>query len=128
MSAKLELRGFDDLIRDLTALPATLNHGADPILLRYARQAEAQLVAAYPVVTGALRGGVKIVERTARGVATLYTLVSSAPHAHLFEFGTARTTPRATFLPITERDRRAATAAVSDLVRDQGLTVHGDRT
>jgi len=128
MSAKLELRGFDDLLRDLAALPATLNQGADPILLRHARQAEARVLAAYPIVTGALRAGVKIVERTARGVATLYTLVSSAPHAHLYEFGTARTTPRATFLPITERDRRAATAAVSEMVRAQGITVGGDRT
>jgi len=128
MPNKIELRGFDDLIRDLTALPVKLQHGADPILLRYARVSEARLTAAYPVVTGALRAGVKIVERTARGVASLYTLVSSAPHAHLYEFGTARTTPRATFLPITEHDRRAATAAVAELVRAEGITVGGDRT
>jgi hypothetical protein len=125
---KLELRGFDELKRELAALPVKLQHDADPILLRYARQAEARVLAEYPIVTGALRAGVKIVERTARGVATLYTLVSSAPHAHLYEFGTARTAPRATFLPITERDRRAATVEVAELVRAEGITVGGDRT
>jgi hypothetical protein len=128
MSAKLELRGFDDLVRDLAALPVTLQHGADPILLRHARASAARVQGAYPIVTGALRAGVKIVERTARGVATLYTLVSSAPHAHLYEFGTARTAPRATFLPITERDRRAATVDVAALVRAEGITVAGERT
>jgi hypothetical protein len=128
MPNRLELRGFDDLKRELAALPVKLQHDADPILLRSARQSEAQLTAAYPVVTGALRAGVKIVERVARGVATLYTLVSSAPHAHLYEFGTAHTAPRATFLPITERDRRAATVAVAELVRAEGLQVSGDRT
>jgi hypothetical protein len=128
MSAKIELGGFDDLLRDLVALPVKLQHGADPILLRHARASQARVQGAYPVVTGNLRGGVKIVERTARGVATLYTLVSSSPHAHLYEFGTARTTPRATFLPITEHDRRAATADVAELVRAEGITVGGDHT
>jgi hypothetical protein len=106
----------------------TLQRNADTVLLRAARQSEARVREAYPVVTGALRAGVKIVERVSRRVATYYTLVSSAPHAHLYEFGTARQAPRATFLPITERDRLAAVIAVADLVRAEGIQVGGDRT
>lgn len=127
MANRLELRGFDELKRDLAALPSQLRRESDPILLTWARRSSAELVAAYPVVTGGLRAGVKIVDRVARGVATLYTLVSSSPHAHLYEFGTRRQAPRATFLPITERDRRASTVAVAELVRAQGLTVSGER-
>lgn len=127
MSAKMEFKGFDELVAQFAALPVKLQHDADPILLRHARRSETRLKDAYPVVTGNLRNGVKIVERTARGVATLYTLTSGSPHAHLYEFGTAHTAPRATFLPITEGDRRDATIAVAALVRAEGLTVDGDR-
>lgn len=125
MSAKLELRGLDELKAYFAQFAAKLQHDADPILLRAARRSEAQLLEAYPVVTGALRAGVKIVERVNRRRVTFYTLVSSAPHAHLYEFGTVRQPARATFLPITERDRRAATVAIADLVRAEGLAVTG---
>lgn len=128
MPNRLELRGFTELQRELAVLPRRLDAAADPVLLRYARRAAEQVRAAYPVVTGNLRAGVEILARTARGVATLYTLVSSSPHAHLYEFGTARTAPRATFLPITETERHDAVRAVADLVRAEGLTVAGDRT
>jgi hypothetical protein len=124
----MELKGFDDLLRELATLPSTLRAASDPILLRHARVGESQLKAAYPVVTGNLRDGVQIEERVARGVAVLYTLRSGSPHAHLYEFGTAHTAPKATFLPITERERRAATVAVAEIVRAEGLTVEGQRT
>lgn len=127
MPTKLVLSGFDELERELAALPVKLRDEADPILLRYARQAEAEVTAAYPFVTGALIAGVKIVERVARGVAALYTLATTAPHAHLYEFGTSHSRPHPTFLPITERERRASTVAVADLVRAEGLQVTGDR-
>lgn len=128
MPVRMELKGFDELLRELETLPATLRAASDPILLRHARVGEAQVKAAYPVVTGNLRDGVTIEERVARGVAVLYTLRSGSPHAHLYEFGTAHTAPKATFLPITDRERRAATVAVADVVRAEGLTVGGDKT
>jgi HK97 gp10 family phage protein len=127
VSAKLELRGFDELKAYFAQFATKLQQDADPILLRAARQSEAQLLEAYPVVTGALRAGVKIVERRTRRGVTFYRLVSSAYHAHLYEFGTKRQPPRATFLPITERDRRAATVAIANLVRAEGLAVTGDK-
>jgi Bacteriophage HK97-gp10, putative tail-component len=127
MPNKLVLTGFDELKAELKALPQAVKRDSAPILLRYARAAQTELINAYPRITGELRAGVRIVERTARGVATLYTLVTSAWYAHIFEFGSAHQRPRATFLPISERDRRASVVAVADMVEAKGLVVRGAR-
>jgi hypothetical protein len=112
---------------DLAAFPTTAKADATPIMLAHARRAHAAVKAAYPVVTGALRDGVRILERVPRGIAVLYTVVTSAPHAHIYEFGSVRTRPTATFLPITERERRASVAAVAGMVEGHGLEVRGAR-
>lgn len=125
MPNKLVLGGFEELRAELVKLPDELNRDADPILIRYARATESEVVAAYPRVTGKLREGVRIVERVARGLATLYTLVTSAPYAHIFEFGSVHQRPRATFLPITETGRRQAVTAVVAMVESKGLVVRG---
>jgi hypothetical protein len=122
MPFKLELKGFDELRRELATLPETLKRESAPIESSHASAAMAEVVAAYPMVTGQLRAGVRIVERVAHGVATLFTLVTSAPYAHIFEFGSVRQRPRATFLPITERARRQSTAAVAAMVEATGPT------
>jgi hypothetical protein len=127
MPNRLQLQGFRELRDELAALPTSSRDDAAPILLAHARRAQTAVKAAYPVVTGALRDGVRIVERAARGIAALYTLTTSAPHAHLYEFGTARTGPKATFLPITERERRATVAAVATMIEGKGLQVRGSR-
>lgn len=127
MPNKLVLGGFDELRAELAALPEASKRDAAPILLRRARLAEAELIDEYPSITGGLRAGVRIVERAARGVASLYTLVTSAPYAHIFEFGSSRQRPRATFLPISERERRAAVEVVADMIEEKGLVVRGSR-
>jgi len=128
MANQLRLSGVRELRAELAALPTDLRSGAIPILLASARRTVGLVVAAYPEVTGALKAGVKLIPRDARGVAALFTVATTAPHAHLIEFGTARTRPRAIFLPITERERRAAVSAVVALVETTGLDVTGDRT
>lgn len=127
MPVRMDLRGFDELKAELAALPYALKREAAPIELQHALAAQADVVAAYPSVTGELRAGVKVVERTARGVATLYTLATTAPYAHIYEFGSVHQRPRATFLPITERARRASVGVVSDLVEAHGLVVRVTR-
>ena len=124
---KLELRGFDTLNAGFRALPSDLKRESDPILGGRARRAQAALQAAYPEITGGLRAGVRVVERAARGVASLFTLVSGAPYAHIYEFGSYRQPPRATFLPISETERRESVVDVSAMVESHGLTVRGDR-
>lgn len=127
MPNKLVLNGFKELQSELKSLPQDAKRESAPILLRYARTAQSQVVGAYPRVTGELRAGVRIVERVARGVATLFTLVTSAPYAHIFEFGSVHQRPRATFLPISERERRAGVTAVAAMVESKGLVVRGAR-
>lgn len=127
MPTQMVFTGLDELRRDLASLPDTLKRESAPIESSYASAALAEVVAAYPSVTGQLRAGVRIVERVAHGVATLFTLVTSSPIAHIYEFGSVHQRPRATFLPITERARRESSAAVADLVESQGLVVTGKR-
>jgi hypothetical protein len=127
MPAQMILKGFDELRAQLAALPETLKRESAPIELAHATAAQAEVVAAYPDVTGELRAGVKVVARAAHGVATLYTLATTAAYAHIYEFGSVHQRPRPTFLPITERGRRDATAAVADLVEAQGLVVGAKR-
>lgn len=127
MPVRMDLRGFDELKAQLAALPEMLKRESAPIELQHATAALAEVVAAYPEVTGELRAGVTVVERTPHGVATLYTLATTAPYAHIYEFGSVHQRPRPTFLPITERGRRDATAAVADLVEAQGFVVGGKR-
>ena len=127
MPNQLKLTGFDELRRQLVALPKESVKDADPILLKWARLAQAEVVAAYPQVTGQLRQGVKLIPRVARGMAALWTVATTAPYAHIYEFGSARQAGKATFLPITERDRRASVIDVAATVEAKGLKVSGAR-
>ena len=127
MANKLVLRGFRELADDLAALPDDAKAEATPILLARARRAETAVKNAYAVVTGALREGVRIRPRVARGIAVLFTLETTAPHAHIYEFGSARTRPHPVFLPVTERERRAAVVDVAAMVETKGLQVRGAR-
>lgn len=128
MGNRLRLSGFRELRDELATLPDAARDRAAPIEADHARRAQAAVIAEYPHVTGALRAGVHIVARHTRSpVAVLYTLTTSAPHAHLYEFGTVHTRPHAVFLPITERERRASVVAVSRMVESLGLKVSGAR-
>lgn len=125
MPNELQITGLTELQQQLATLPAELQSQAAPILAAAAQRAVDEVKAAYPMITGALKAGVTVIARVPRGVAALFTVRSAAPYAHIYEFGGARQRPRATFLPITGRDRRAATAAVVGLVTAAGLTVGG---
>ena len=127
MASDLKLSGFDDLLAELAALPTAARDESKPLLVAHARRAQAAIVAGYPEITGRLRAGVQIIERAARGAAAIYSLVSSAPYAHIVEFGSARTRPRANFLPVSSGEQRASVVAVAGIVESKGLTVRGAR-
>ena len=127
MGNKLQLRGFSELRDELAALPASSTRKADPILSGHANRAALAIKGAYPSVTGALRAGVHVVHDTGAALVARYRLRSTAVHAHLFEFGTSTTRPRATFLPIAEREQRAGVVAVAAMIEAEGLTVTGER-
>lgn len=125
MANQLNLDGFTELQQQLATLPTDLQGQAAPILGAAAQRAVDEIKAAYPEVTGALRAGVSVVARVPRGIAAIFTVLSSAYYAHIFEFGGKRQRPRATFLPITDRGRRASVDDVAALVTTAGLTVTG---
>ena len=71
-----------------------------------AEQTAEDLRAAYPVVTGELRGSVRVVRPRRPRVARVVTEIEvTARHAEFFEFGTVYTPPRPTFVPIARRGR-----------------------
>lgn len=127
MASELRLGGFEELRAELEALPRTLQGDADPILSRAAKAAQATVRGMYPSVTGTLRNGVTVFQRVGRGIASIWAVRTSAPYAHIYEFGSARQRPHATFLPVTTRDRRAAVVVVAKMVEGHGLQVQGER-
>lgn len=126
MAMRMILGGFDELQKELAALPETARAGSAAIEQRYAQATQAEVKAAYPIITGNLRAGVKVTEKQPEGkLAVDLELASSAPHAHLYEYGSAHQPPRATFQPIAERGQREATGAVISYVEGLGLKVRG---
>jgi len=123
MPNQLRLSGFVELKRELGTFAPDARDATRPILAARATDARDELVAAYPSITGALRAGVALIPRIGRGIAAVITLRSGSDHAHLYEFGTVHAGPHATFLPITERARRASTDDVVDYVEGQGIKV-----
>jgi hypothetical protein len=135
MKATLTLTGVDDLRRALRALPRHLASDAAGLLIAAGGEAVAAMKAAYPRRTGNLRDKVWF-EVIGHGLATRVEVKNTAPHAHLFEYGTQarHTNLGATrgampaghvFWPIFDRWDRNATQAVIDLVRASGITVRG---
>lgn len=87
MSARVIFEGLDELRDELKRLPAELNREARDQVIATAEATAAELRAAYPEKTGNLRRGVKVkIEETP--TSTIAKVISSAPHAHLWEFGT----------------------------------------
>lgn len=80
--------GLDELRRQLKALPADLAHEARENVVEAAESAAAALRQAYPPgPTGRLRRGVKVTVKQTEAT-VVATLKSTAPEAHLWEWGT----------------------------------------
>lgn len=80
--------GLDELRRQLKALPADLAHEAREHVIEAAESAATALRQVYPPgPTGRLRRGVKVTVKQTEA-AVVATLKSTAPEAHLWEWGT----------------------------------------
>jgi hypothetical protein len=132
----LQWSGLDELRKTLATLPATLQPEIDALVRYHARAAEGALLAAYPSVSGALRRGVRLESRQARGGAAAI-LVSRAPHAWIYERGTRpRQTkqgwPRGaapahnTFFRTVEPQGQRLYADLTSLLERRGFEVHDD--
>ena len=82
--------GLDRLRQQLSTIPGELADDAVPIIQAAAEQAAEKIKQAYPAVDGDLRRGVKVRGLRREGAAVSIAVVSTAPHAHLFEYGTVR--------------------------------------
>ena len=127
MSAKLTLGGVDELLAELARLAPDLTTEAVALQQTIAHQTAAAIRAAYPSVTGTLRGSVQVDRLSSTSPARVFTSVTvTAPYAHFVEFGTATTTPTPAFVPLTRIGREQFTQAVIARVKARGLVVGGD--
>ena len=133
MSVSLRFDGMAELRAALRNLPADLAAEGVEIIMARGEEATAEIIAEYPTWTGNLRKGVKLTRRPSPfgGVAIVK---SSAPHAHLFEYGTqARHNSFGAnrgfmpagniFAPIMMRVRRAMVDDLIGLLKRAGLEV-----
>ena len=88
---RLQWSGMDELRKTLATIPATMQPDVQALVLFHARGAENALRRWYPQgPTGNLRRGVRLESKpTGRGFGTAAVLVSKAPHAWIYENGTA---------------------------------------
>lgn len=131
---RLRLDGLDDLRAALRKLPADLTQEASGIVTSTAEDAAAEIVSNYPVVTGALKRGVRVAKVTSGFIAGA-SVKNTAPHAYIFEHGsqTRKTRsgtpnpmpPGRVFIPIVVRKRRAMNGRLIALVRREGFEVSG---
>ena len=82
---------FLSLLRaQLSAMPGALADEAVPIIQSTADQAAETIRQQYPVSEGVLRRSVRVRGLRRKGASVSIAVVSTAQHAHLFEYGTVR--------------------------------------
>jgi len=152
MSATLQLVGLEALKIALWKIPIELTELADAITTEAAESAAAELRAAYPIGPGKadgsydggnLRKGVRVTDATRSRIrlqaqfSTGKVVRSNAPHAYLFETGTAvRYTKKDApprhrgfmpganiFVPLMQRRRRDMDQDLIALIEQVGLDV-----
>ena len=139
-ATRLEIHGLPEFYAALRQLtPALAAEGGD-VLVREATAGADHIRAAYPqagtvyegkrsrryVRTGGLAAKVRVDQvETSRAGASV-RVVSGAPHAHLYEFGTARGgRPHPTFVPEIQRARKRVRAGQVALLERAGFDVTG---
>ena len=129
--------GLQEYKAALRALPEELKDEAFDIVLGASQAAMREIYNRYPVgPTGNLRKGLRILVDLGRStrLGVFVRLYNAAPHAYLFEVGTAprRTAtgakrgsmpPGRVFVPIVIRHRHVMRQALIALVRSKGLLV-----
>src|SRR5262245_32247219 len=130
--AGVKWTGLDSFEQELRTLTADLVGEANAIMLESAEAARADIAAAYPFHSGALRAGLVI--REARGLVLAGAeLLQTAPHGWLYEHGSrprynkagafrGLMPARPTFIPTAAAYRRAAMSQVIYRLYQHGAT------
>lgn len=133
---RLVITGLAEFYEALRNLPSEMTADAAPIVSSRADQAGAQIRAAYPEVTGNLKGHVTVTHGAFGRFGVASIVKSTAKHAYMYENGTqARQTdlganrgampPAHVFVPIIIRNRREMLQQLIAIVEKQGLVVTG---
>ena len=147
MSTKVVFTGIEATKGEFKAQPEALAKATQYLANRIAKQAAADIKAAYPKVTGNLRDGVKVERsRNPSKVVAAARVVNRAPHAHLYELGTrarhfvgmdlshriyvigdrGRGTAHHVFPPRIVRWRFVFFEAVKEIMARAGITTEGE--
>lgn len=92
MATMITFDGLAQLVADMNGLGAELAERAKPITRAVAEQVAADIRNIYPEHTGNLRAGVRVSQGRGAGLFVSAVVRSTAPHAHLYEYGTASRT------------------------------------
>lgn len=82
--------GLTEFVAKFEGLGSALTEEANAITFEAAKQAADDIRNIYPEHTGNLRRGVRVTRRYPGGFRAEATVRSTAPHAHLYEYGTAQ--------------------------------------
>ena len=126
----------DDFIKDLRAEPASLGSASAPLVRAAADQAASEIQNAYPIGPprmrrgklysgGNLKAGVSVRKSKTDPAVSSGVVLSSAPHAHLYEDGTHVARAHPTFWPITRRRQQELLNELESMVQARGYTVTG---
>jgi HK97 gp10 family phage protein len=86
VSARIEWDGLEDLIRKLTDAPREIREEGFAILKESTEQCAAEIAQRYPKKTGAMSRRLRTIYPSTQVLVGV--IQSTAPHAHLVEFGT----------------------------------------
>ncbi len=89
-SVRLTFEGMNELRDGLSGLPEFLALKAASVVRDTAQRVGFEVALNYPSLTGNLRRGVSMSFSGSSSVSVKGTVRSAAPHAHLYEYGTAR--------------------------------------
>lgn len=129
---------IDEWIDELKAEPASLATASRPLVQAAADAAATEIRNAYPVGPGRkwkpwraaysggnLKAGVFVRKTKSDPAVSSGVLVSSAPHAHLYEDGTHVARAHPTFWPTAHRHQKELQDDLMAMVQARGYTVTG---
>ena len=116
--------GLDEYEAALANWPADTAREAATIVHARAARAYDTIRAAYPVVTGRLRDGLRVLDATRDPLTPHWTVRNDVAYARVFESGGAAgghvQAPGKTFVPTSMRERRAMVDETIEIVKASG--------
>lgn len=142
MGNEIRMSGLLELRQQLRTMPVRLRNAAAAVVEGTARDVAAQIIAAYPEVTGNLKRGVRVEPINTGPYGVAFRVVNRAKHAWLYENGsqarayiskrnrvqheTGRMSPAPpgrAMIPKVARARRVMEVRLRQLLESEGLVV-----